>query len=150
MFPTVAGADVVAYNVCSRAQGHWHPLILDGTTLANIFLGKITKWNDPAIAALNPGVTLPDKDIIVVHRSDGSGTTYIFTDYLSQCERRVEDQGRQRDLRQVAGGLGGKGNEGVAGHVTQNDGSIGYVELAYAIANKMPFAKLDERRRAPP
>ena len=86
--------------------------------------------------AANPGLTLPDKDIIVVHRSDGSGTTFIFTDYLSKRQRRMEDQGRQGTSVEWPVGLGGKGNEGVYGTVTQNDGAIGYVELAYAVQNK--------------
>jgi phosphate transport system substrate-binding protein len=140
MFPTVAGADVVAYNV--KALADKDPLILDGTTVANIFLGKITKWNDPAIAALNPGVALPDQDIIVVHRSDGSGTTYIFTDYLSKVSPDWKTQVGNATSVNWPVGLGGKGNEGVSGTLGQNDGSIGYVELAYAIGNKLAYAKM--------
>ncbi len=140
MFPTVAGADVVAYNV--KALADRDPLILDGTTVANIFLGKITKWNDPALAALNPGVTLPDQDIIVVHRSDGSGTTYIFTDYLSKVSDTWKSQVGNATSVNWPAGLGGKGNEGVSGTLAQNDGSIGYVELAYAIGNKLAYAKM--------
>ena len=140
MFPTVAGADVVAYNLAALKDKD--PLILDGTTVANIFLGTITKWNDPAIAALNPGVTLPDQDIIVVHRSDGSGTTYIFTDYLSKVSPDWKSKVGNATSVKWPVGLGGKGNEGVSGTLTQNDGSLGYVELAYAIGNKLPYAKL--------
>ncbi|MGZ6299304.1 MAG: phosphate ABC transporter substrate-binding protein PstS, partial [Candidatus Limnocylindria bacterium] len=140
MFPTVAGADVLAYNL--KALTGKDPLILDGTTVANIFLGKITKWNDPAIASLNPGVTLPDQDIIVVHRSDGSGTTYIFTDYLSKVSDEWKTKVGNATSVNWPVGLGGKGNEGVSGTLTQNDGTIGYVELAYAIANKLAYAKM--------
>ncbi len=140
MFPTVAGADVVAYNV--KALADKDPLVLDGKTVAGIFLGKITKWNDPAIAALNPGVALPDQDIIVVHRSDGSGTTYIFTDYLSKVSDEWKTKVGNATSVEWPVGLGGKGNEGVSGTLGQNDGSIGYVELAYAIGNKLPYAKM--------
>jgi phosphate transport system substrate-binding protein len=140
MFPTVAGADVVAYNV--KALADKDPLILDGTTVANIFLGKITKWNDPAIAALNPGAALPDQDIIVVHRSDGSGTTYIFTDYLSKVSDEWKTKVGNATSVNWPVGLGGKGNEGVSGTLAQNDGSIGYVELAYAIGNKLAYSKM--------
>ena len=140
MFPTVAGADVVAYNLAALKDKA--PLILDGTTVANIFLGKITKWNDPAIAATNPGVALPSQDIIVVHRSDGSGTTYIFTDYLSKVSSDWKSQVGNATSVKWPVGLGGKGNEGVSGTLTQNDGSIGYVELAYALGNKIPYAKM--------
>ncbi len=140
MLPTVAGADVVAYNLAALKDKD--PLILDGTTVANIFLGKITKWNDAAIAALNPGVTLPAQDIIVVHRSDGSGTTYIFTDYLSRVSSDWKSAVGNATSVNWPVGLGGKGNEGVSGTLTQNDGSIGYVELAYAIGNKLPYTKL--------
>ena len=107
MLPTVAGAVVPTYNVKELAGKA--ALVLDGQTLAGIFLGKITKWNDPAIAALNPGVTLPAKDIIVVHRSDGSGTTSIFTDYLSAVSTRLEDNGGQGHVGQLAGRPGRQG-----------------------------------------
>ena len=153
MFPTVAGADVVAYNVSELATPTAAPgaagtptpaapLVLDGTTTANIFLGHITKWNDPAIAALNPGMTLPDKDITVVHRSDGSGTTFIFTDYLSNVSPEWKSTVGNSTSVQWPVGLGGKGNEGVSGTLAQTDGSIGYVELAYALSNKIQFANL--------
>lgn len=140
MFPTVAGADVVAYNLSELAGKD--PLVLDGTTVANIFLGVITKWNDPAIAALNPGLTLPDKPIIVVHRSDGSGTTYIFTDYLSSVSNDWKTKVGNATSVEWPVGLGGKGNEGVAGTLSQNDGAIGYVELAYAKQNKLAYARM--------
>ena len=135
MFPTVAGAVVPAYNVSELAEGD--PIVLDAATLSGTFLGTITKWNDPAIAALNAGVTLPDKDIIVIHRSDGSGTTFIFTDYLSNVSDDWQTNVGNASSVEWPVGLGGKGNEGVAGTVQQNDGAIGYVELAYAEANNM-------------
>jgi phosphate transport system substrate-binding protein len=134
-FPTVLGADVPSYNI----PGVTAELKFTPQALAGIFLGKITRWNDPAIAGANPGVTLPAQDIVVVHRSDGSGTTYIWTDYLS----KVSDEWRTRVGRGTSVnwpvGLGGKGNEGVAGLVKQTPYSLGYVELIYAIHNKMPY-----------
>ncbi len=140
MLPTVAGAVVPTYNVAELKETN--PLVLDAATLTDIFLGKITKWNDPAIAALNPGLPLPDKDIIVVHRSDGSGTTFIFTDYLSTVSEEWKNGVGKSSSVEWPVGLGGKGNEGVAGTVGQNDGSIGYVELAYAQQNKLSIAKM--------
>jgi phosphate transport system substrate-binding protein len=140
MFPSVAGGDVVVYNVSELADTA--PLVMDGATVANIFLGHITKWNDPAIAALNPGVTLPDKDITVVHRSDGSGTTFIFTDYLSNVSDEWKSTVGNSTSVEWPVGLGGKGNEGVAGTMTQTDGGIGYVELAYAVQNKLAVASM--------
>ncbi|MER3488100.1 MAG: phosphate ABC transporter substrate-binding protein PstS, partial [Chloroflexota bacterium] len=140
MFPTVAGAVVTVYNVAALKDAP--ALTLDGPTIANIFLGRITKWNDPAIAALNPGVNLPSQDIVVVHRSDGSGTTFIFTDYLSNVSPDWKSKVGNAPSVQWPVGLGGKGNEGVAGTLSQNDGAIGYVELAYAIQNKLSIAKL--------
>lgn len=135
--PTVAGADVVTYNLPGSPK-----LKLDGTTVANIFLGKITKWNDSAIAEQNSGVSLPDKDIIVVHRSDGSGTTYIFTDYLTSISTDWKEKvGKGTSVKWPAG-LGGKGNEGVSGQVKQSPGAIGYVELAYAKQNGLPYASM--------
>lgn len=135
-FPTVLGADVLIYNVPEITQ----PLKLTGEAIAQIFLGQVTKWNDPRIATLNPGVTLPNSDILVVHRSDGSGTTFIFTDYLASVHpefaRRV---GRGKEVRWPVG-IGAKGNEGVAGQVKQTPGSIGYVELAYAKQNNLAYA----------
>lgn len=133
--PTVAGADVISYNLPGNPK-----LKLDGDTIVNIFMGNITKWNDPKIKALNPDVDLPDLPIIVVHRSDGSGTTYIFVDYLSSISPVWENTvGRGTSVKWPAG-LGGKGNEGVAGQVKQLSGAVGYVELIYAKQNKMPYA----------
>jgi phosphate transport system substrate-binding protein len=136
--PTVLGADVVTYNVPELTK----PLNLTGPVLADIFLGKISKWNASEIAALNPGVKLPSKDILVVHRSDGSGTTYIFTDYLTAVSPTwAAGPGKGKDVPWPVG-LGGKGNEGVAGQVKQVPGSIGYIELAYARQNKLPYAAM--------
>ena len=135
--PTVAGADVVTYNLPGNPT-----LQLDGPAIAGIFLGKITKWNDPAIAGQNPGVTLPAADITVVHRSDGSGTTYIFVDYLSSVSKEWEAYvGRDTAVKWPAG-QGAKGNEGVTEQVKQTPGSIGYVELVYAVQQKLPFASV--------
>lgn len=135
--PTVAGADVVCYNLPGSPK-----LRLDGPTVANIFLGKITKWSDPAITSQNPGVKLAADDIIVVHRSDGSGTSYIFTDYLSSVSPEWKSKVGKGTSVKWPVGLGGKGNEGVSGQVKQVPGSIGYVELAYAKQNKLPYADL--------
>ena len=137
--PTVAGAVVITYNLPDNPK-----LRLDSDTLANIYLGNITKWNDPKITALNPDVKLPATDIIVVHRSDGSGTSYIFTDYLSSVNRAWADTvGKGTSVKWPAGiGVGAKGNEGVAGQVKQLPGAIGYVELIYANQNQLPFADL--------
>lgn len=135
--PTVAGAVVITYNVPGNPA-----LKLDGPTIANIFLGAITKWNDPAIAGQNPGVKLPDSDIIVVHRSDGSGTTYIFTDYLSKISPDWKTKVGNNTAVRWPTGLGGKGNEGVSGQIEQTPGTIGYVELIYAVQNKMPVAEI--------
>ncbi|HWH69680.1 MAG TPA: phosphate ABC transporter substrate-binding protein PstS [Candidatus Sulfotelmatobacter sp.] len=135
--PTVAGAVVVTYNL----PGH-PTLKLDGSVIADIFQGKITKWNDPRIAALNSGVKLPGTDLVVVHRSDGSGTSYIFTDYLSSVSPGWEKAvGRNTSVKWPVG-LGAKGNEGVAGQIKQLPGTIGYVELAYAHQNKLPCAEI--------
>ncbi|MEO8560899.1 MAG: phosphate ABC transporter substrate-binding protein PstS [bacterium] len=136
--PTVLGAVVVTYNVPEVKR----PLRLDGTTLADIFLGKITKWNDARIAALNPGVKLPATDLLVVHRSDGSGTSYVFTDYLASVSSDWGSKPGKGKEVQWPVGLGGKGNEGVAGQIKQLPGSIGYVELAYAKQNKLSFADM--------
>jgi len=135
--PTVAGAVVISYNLPGDPK-----LKLDGPTVAAIFLGKITKWNDPAIAGQNPGVSLPDQDILVVHRSDGSGTSYIFTDYLSSVSDEWKTKVGKNTSVNWPAGLGGKGNPGVAGQVKQSPGAIGYVELAYAIQNKLPYADI--------
>ncbi|MEO6993579.1 MAG: phosphate ABC transporter substrate-binding protein PstS [Lacunisphaera sp.] len=132
--PTVAGAVVVSYNLPDNPK-----LKLDGATLANIFLGKISKWSDPAIAGQNPGVKLPDEDILVVHRSDGSGTSYIFTDFLTNVSPAWASEVGKNTAVKWPVGLGGKGNAGVAGQVKQSPGAIGYVELAYAVQNNLPF-----------
>jgi phosphate transport system substrate-binding protein len=137
-FPTVMGADVPVYNI----PGVMAELNFTGEALAGIFLGKITKWNDPAITAANPGVKLPANDIVVVHRSDGSGTTYIFVDYLCKVSKEWEMKvGRGTSVNWPVG-LGGKGNEGVSGQVKQTPNSIGYVELIFARQNKMTFGKV--------
>src|SRR6202521_5075034 len=137
-FPTVLGADVPTYNI-SGVSGE---LNFTPEALAGIFLGKVTKWNDPLIAGANKAVNLPASDIVVVHRSDGSGTSYIWTDYLS----KVSDEWKNRVGKGTSVnwpvGLGGKGNEGVAGLVKQTPNALGYVELIYAVQNKMPYGKL--------
>jgi len=133
--PTVAGADVVAYNLPGNPA-----LNLDADAIAGIFLGQIKKWNDPKIAALNAGVTLPDQEIVVVHRSDGSGTTYIWTDYLSKISPEWKTKVGTNTSVNWPTGIGGKGNEGVAGQIKQTPGALGYVELIYAVQNKMPYA----------
>ncbi|HVK01302.1 MAG TPA: phosphate ABC transporter substrate-binding protein PstS [Gemmatimonadales bacterium] len=134
--PTVLGAVVVTYNLPEVSGA---PLRFDGATLADVFLGRITKWNDTRLAALNPGVKLPAKDIIVVHRSDGSGTSFIFTDYLAKVSPNWKQKVGSATSVQWPIGLGGKGNEGVTQQVKQSDGAIGYVELIYAISNDLPY-----------
>jgi phosphate transport system substrate-binding protein len=137
-FPTVLGAVVLTYNVPEVTQ----PLQLTGDAIAQIFSGKITKWNDKAIAALNSGVKLPGTDILVVHRSDGSGTTYIFTDYLSSVNADwAKAPGKGKEVQWPVG-IGGKGNEGVAGQIKQTPGAIGYIELVYAKQNNLPAAAI--------
>ncbi len=137
-FPTVMGAVVITYNV----PGVNRPLNFTGDVIADIFSGKITKWNDARIVAQNRGVTLPNSDILIVHRSDGSGTTYIFSDYLTAVSPSWSGTlGKGKEIKWPVG-LGGKGNEGVAGQVKQSPGSIGYVELAYAKQNKLPYANV--------
>ncbi len=137
--PTVLGAVSVTYHLPTLGKTQ---LNFDGGLLADIFLGRITRWNDARIAALNPGVALPAEDIIVVHRSDGSGTTFIFTDYLSKVSSTWSRQvGRATSVNWPIG-LGGKGNEGVTQQIKQSPGSIGYVELIYAISNGLPSARL--------
>jgi phosphate transport system substrate-binding protein len=134
-FPTVLGADVITYNV----PGVTAPLKFTPEVIADIFMGRIKKWNDSRLASLNSGAGLPNQDILVVHRSDGSGTTYIFTDYLSTAVPVWKSTvGKGKEVKWPVG-LGGKGNEGVAGQVKQTPGSIGYVELAYAKQNKLPI-----------
>ncbi len=133
--PTVLGAVVPAYNI----SGLKTELKFTPEVLAGIYLGKITKWNDKAIAAANTGVSLPDKDIVVIHRSDGSGTTYIWTDYLSKVSPEWKSGPGKGTSVKWPVGLGGKGNEGVAGLIRQMDGAIGYVELIYALQNKIAY-----------
>ena len=142
MLPMLAGAVVPIFNVPGV-----HQLIIDGPTLVNIYMAKITKWNDPAIAKLNPNVSLPDKPIVVAHRSDGSGTTEIFTSYLGAVSQAWKDNiGVGKAVEWPADkkgqGVGGKGNPGVAQAVQSTPYSIGYVELAYAKANKIAFADM--------
>jgi phosphate transport system substrate-binding protein len=136
--PTVLGADVPAYNV----PGISGEVKFTPEALAGIFLGKIQKWNDPALTQVNPGVKFPDKAIIVVHRSDGSGTTYIFTDYLSKVSKEWEVTAGKGTSVKWPVGLGGKGNEGVAGQIRQLEGSIGYIELIYAVENKITYGSV--------
>ena len=133
--PTVLGAVVPAYNV----PGVSGELKFTPAALAGIFLGKITSWNDPALTSVNPGVNLPNQPLIVIHRSDGSGTTYIFTDYLSKVSNEWQNQVGKGTSVKWPVGLGGKGNEGVAGMVRQMQGSIGYVELIYAVQNNISY-----------
>jgi phosphate transport system substrate-binding protein len=135
--PTVAGAVVMSYNLPGNPA-----LTFDGETIADMFLGKIKKWNDPKIAALNPGVNLPDNDVVVVHRSDGSGTTFIFTDYLSKVSPEWKQKVGNNTSVKWPTGIGAKGNEGVSGQVKQVPGAIGYIELIYALQNKMEFAQI--------
>ncbi len=137
--PTVMGAVVVTYNVPGLGAAQ---LKLDGATIADIFLGKITKWNDRRIVANNAGAKLSASDIIVVHRSDGSGTSFIFTDYLSKVSSEWKEKVGSATAVNWPSGLGGKGNEGVTQQVKQSEGSIGYVELIYAVANKLPYAQV--------
>jgi phosphate transport system substrate-binding protein len=135
-FPTVIGVLAIAYHVPEVTQ----PLKVTGSVIADIFRGRVTKWNDPKIAALNPGAALPAKDILVVHRSDGSGTTYVFTDYLSAVSADWKGgPGRGKDIQWPVG-LGARGNEGVAAQVKQTPYAIGYMELAYAKESNLPAA----------
>jgi phosphate transport system substrate-binding protein len=135
--PTVLGAVVATYNLPGNPKLKFAPDVL-----ADIFLGKITKWNDPRIASANGGVQLPDQPILVVHRSDGSGTTYIWVDYLSKVSPDWQQKVGKGTSVNWPVGLGGKGNEGVAGQVKNTPGALGYVELAYAVKNKMPVASV--------
>ena len=137
-FPTVLGADVPTYNI----PGVTASLNFTPEALAGIFLGKVTKWNDPELTKANPGVNLPKKDIVVVHRAESSGTTFIWTDYLSKISKEWETKVGRNTAVQWPVGLGGQGNEGVAGQVKQTANSIGYVELIYAIQNHMSFGKV--------
>jgi phosphate transport system substrate-binding protein len=137
-FPTVLGAVVPTYNI-SGVSG---ALNFTPEALAGIFLGKITKWNDPAIAGANKGVNLPGNDIVVVHRSDGSGTTYVWTDYLAKVSQEWKDKVGKGTSVNWPVGLGGKGNEGVTGQIKNAPNSIGYVELIYAVSNSIPYGSV--------
>jgi phosphate transport system substrate-binding protein len=137
-FPTVLGADVPTYNI----PGVTGELNFTPEALAAIFLGKVTKWNDPIIASANKGVNLPANEIVVVHRSDGSGTSYIWTDYLSKVSDEWKNKVGKGTSVNWPVGLGGKGNEGVAGQVKETPNALGYVELIYAIQNKMAYGKV--------
>jgi phosphate transport system substrate-binding protein len=141
-FPTVVGGDVPVINLSGVKAGE---MKLTGPVLADIFLGKIVKWNDPAIVALNRGLKLTDKDITVVHRSDGSGTTFIWVNYLSKVSNEWKDKVGEGTSVNWPAGVGGKGNEGVASYVQRIDGAIGYVEYAYALQNKMNHALVQNR-----
>ena len=138
-FPSVIGGVVPVINVPGVPAG---ALKLDGETLANIFLGKIKMWNDPALVALNGGVKLPAKKITIVHRSDGSGTTFNYVNYLSKVSGEWKSKVGEGTAVKWPGGIGGKGNEGVAAYVKQISGGIGYVEFSYALQNKMSYARV--------
>src|SRR5262249_34749326 len=138
-WPQVMGGVVLVVNLQGIGPGQ---LTLDGKTVAAMYLGKITKWNDAAIAQLNPGVKLPDKAVATVHRSDGSGTNFIFTHYLSSIDPEFKSKVGENTSVEFPGGLGGKGNEGVAALAGRTDGAIGYVEYAYALQNKMNYTQL--------
>ena len=140
-FPSVMGAVVIAYNL----PGFTGSLKLTGPVIADIFAGKITKWDDDKIKALNSGAAIPSTDIVVCHRSDGSGTSYIFTDYLSKVSSSwASDPGKGTSVKWPAG-LGGKGNEGVTALIQQTPGAIGYVELIYALNNHIPYAEIQNK-----
>ena len=141
-FPTVIGGDIPVVNLEGVKAGE---LKLTGPVLADIYLGKITKWNDPALTKLNPGAKLPDSEITVVHRSDGSGTTFIWVNYLSKVSPEWKAKVGEGTSVAWPVGVGGKGNEGVASYVQRVKGSIGYVEYAYALQNKMTHAQVQNR-----
>jgi phosphate transport system substrate-binding protein len=141
-FPVINGAVVPLLNLPGIKPGD---LVLDGPTLAKLFLGQITKWNDPAIAKLNPGVKLPDMAIAIVHRSDGSGTTFIWTDYLSKVSADWMSKVGENTAVEWPVGIGGKGSEGVSATVAQTVGALGYVEYAYAMQNNLNYAKMINR-----
>ncbi len=141
-FPTVIGAEVAAYNIPGIKAGE---LVLDGPTLADIYLGKVGRWNDPEIKKLNPGLNLPNQAIAVVHRSDGSGTTFVFATYLSRVSDQWKTQVGASTSVDWPVGIGAKGNEGVSGNVAQTSGAIGYVEYAYAKQNHLSYARMINR-----
>ncbi|HJS46630.1 MAG TPA: phosphate ABC transporter substrate-binding protein PstS [Gemmatimonadales bacterium] len=144
--PTAIGAVVLTYNLPALGTT---PLVLDGAAVADIFLGRITRWDDARLAALNPGVRLPAAEVVVVHRSDGSGTTFVFVDYLSKVSPDWRAQvGRATSVNWPVG-LGGKGNEGVTQQVRQLEGAIGYVELIYATSNQLQYATMTNRSGTP-
>jgi len=145
MFPTVVGGDVPVVNLSGVSSNQ---LVLDGPTLANIFLGHITRWNDPAIKKLNPSANLPDQAILVVHRSDGSGTTFIWTNYLGKVSKEWATNVGSDTSVDWPIGIGAKGNEGVAGNVAQSAGSIGYVEYAYALQNHLKTIRMINKEGA--
>ncbi len=138
-FPTVIGGVVMAVNISGIKSGE---LVLDGETIGNIYLGKIQKWNDPAIAKLNPKLNLPDQNIAVVRRADGSGTSFVFTSYLSKVNSAWKDEVGAGSTVKWPTGLGGKGNDGIAAFVQRLPGSIGYVEYAYAKQNNLAYTQL--------
>jgi phosphate transport system substrate-binding protein len=138
-FPLIVGGESLVVHLPGIAAGQ---LVLDGPTLANIYLGNIKKWNDPAIKKLNPKLALPDTSILVVHRADGSGTTFIFANYLSKVSPEWQSKVGAATSVEWPAGVGGKGNEGVAGMVAQLPGSIGYVEYAYAMQNHLVYTKM--------
>jgi len=144
-FPAIMGGVVPVYNIKGVGTGE---ITLSGPLLADIYLGKVKKWNDPAIAKLNPGVKLPDQAISVVHRSDGSGTTFLFSNYLSKVSDEWKSSVGEGTSLKWPTGVGGKGNEGVANYVGRIDGAIGYVEYAYAKQNKLAAAKMLNREGA--
>jgi phosphate transport system substrate-binding protein len=137
--PTVLGAVVLTYNLPALGTAR---VRFDAATVAEVFFGRITRWNDPKLAALNPGIRLPALDIIVVHRSDGSGTTFVFTDYVSKVSPEWKSSVGSATSVKWPAGIGGKGNEGVTQQVKQLEGAIGYVELVYAVSNRLPVALL--------
>lgn len=139
--PVTLGAAAIGYNLPGIGKG----LHLSRQLVADIYLGKVTKWNAPEVAKLNPNLKLPDRDITVVHRSDGSGTTYIFTDFLSRVSAQWKEKVGTGKSVQWPAGIGGKGNEGVAGQVRQTPGAIGYIELAYVLENQMTYAVVENR-----
>ena len=141
LFPTVLGAVVPVFNVPGVTQ----ELNFPRTALADIFLGKVTMWNDPALAKANPGVKLPDLKIVVVHRSDGSGTSFCFTDFLSKVSPEWNSKVGKNTSVEWPTGLGAKSNDGVAGLIKQQAGSLGYVELIYAVKNKLMYARCRTR-----